>query len=53
MTWPPALAFASIVSERWAIWAGSKTVEVDSSHVAFISHVDETVELILAAISGS
>ena len=33
--------------------AGSVTVEIDSSHVAFISHPDETVDLIVAAVKGS
>ncbi|MHA3704672.1 alpha/beta fold hydrolase [Jatrophihabitans sp. YIM 134969] len=33
--------------------AGATTVEVDSSHVAFISHPDETVDLIVAAVEGS
>ena len=42
------------VAERaMAARAGSTTVEVDSSHVAFISHVDETVDLILAAVEGA
>ena len=33
--------------------AGSHTVEVASSHVAFISRPEETVELILAAVAGT
>jgi len=33
--------------------AGATTVEVDSSHVAMISHPDEVTELILAAVAGS
>ena len=46
-------AIPPVAERAMAARAGSTTVEVDSSHVAFISHVDETVELILAAISGS
>ena len=33
--------------------AGATTVEVDSSHVAMISHPDEVTDLILAAVAGS
>jgi pimeloyl-ACP methyl ester carboxylesterase len=33
--------------------AGATTVEVDSSHVAMISHPDETTALILAAVAGT
>ena len=32
--------------------AGATTVEVDSSHVAMISHPDEVTDLILAAVAG-
>jgi hypothetical protein len=33
--------------------AGAHTVEISSSHVAFISHPQETTDLILAAVAGS
>jgi hypothetical protein len=33
--------------------AGAHTVEISSSHVAFISHPQETTDLILAAVQGS
>ena len=46
-------AIPPVAERAMAARAGSHTVEVDSSHVAFISHVDETVELILAAVNGS
>jgi len=32
--------------------AGATTVEIDSSHVAMISHPDEVTDLILAAVAG-
>jgi len=43
---PPALERAM------AARAGATTVEVDSSHVAMISHPDEVTDLILAAVAG-
>jgi pimeloyl-ACP methyl ester carboxylesterase len=46
-------AIPPVAERAMAKRAGSTTVEVDSSHVAFISHVDETVDLILAAVDGS
>lgn len=35
-----------------AVRAGARTIEVASSHVAMISHPEETVDLILAACAG-
>jgi pimeloyl-ACP methyl ester carboxylesterase len=46
-------AIPPVAERAMAARAGSHTVEVASSHVAFISHPDETMELILAAIAGS
>jgi hypothetical protein len=33
--------------------AGAHTIEIDSCHVAIISHSQDTADLILAAITGS
>jgi pimeloyl-ACP methyl ester carboxylesterase len=46
-------AIPPVAERAMAARAGATTVEVDSSHVAFISHVDETVDLILAAVEGT
>ncbi len=46
-------AIPPVAERAMAARAGSETVEVDSSHVAFISHPDETVDLIVAAVKGS
>jgi pimeloyl-ACP methyl ester carboxylesterase len=46
-------AIPPVAERAMAARAGAHTVEVESSHVAFISHPDETVELILAAVAGS
>jgi pimeloyl-ACP methyl ester carboxylesterase len=46
-------AIPPVAERAMAARAGATTVEVESSHVAFISHPDETVELILAAVEGS
>jgi pimeloyl-ACP methyl ester carboxylesterase len=45
-------AIPPVAERAMAARAGSHTVEVASSHVAFISHPDETVDLILAAVQG-
>ncbi len=42
------------VSQRaMAARAGAHTVEVASSHGAFVSHPQETADLIVAAVEGS
>jgi hypothetical protein len=46
-------AIPPVAERAMAARAGSHTVEIDSSHVAFISHPQETVDLILAAVEGS
>jgi pimeloyl-ACP methyl ester carboxylesterase len=46
-------AIPPVAERAMAARAGAHTVEVESSHVAFVSHPDETVELILAAVEGS
>lgn len=46
-------AIPPVAERAMAARAGSHTVEVDSSHVAFISHPQETVDLIVAAVQGS
>ncbi|GAA4355989.1 alpha/beta hydrolase [Angustibacter luteus] len=46
-------AIPPVAERAMAARAGAHTVEISSSHVAFISHVDETVELILAAVEGT
>ena len=46
-------AIPPVAERAMATRAGANTVEISSSHVAFISHPDETVELILAAVAGS
>lgn len=45
-------AIPPVAERAMAARAGAHTVEVASSHVAFISHPAETVELILAAVAG-
>jgi pimeloyl-ACP methyl ester carboxylesterase len=46
-------AIPPVAERAMASRAGAQTIEVDSSHVAFISHPQETVDLILAAVEGS
>ena len=46
-------AIPPVAERAMAKRAGATTVEVDSSHVAFISHPDETVDLIVAAVEGT
>ena len=46
-------AIPPVAERAMAARAGSHTVEVDSSHVAFISHAQETVDLIVAAVQGA
>lgn len=46
-------AIPPVAERAMALRAGATTVEVASSHVAFISHPDETVDLIVAAVDGS
>lgn len=46
-------AIPPVAERAMAARAGSTTVEIASSHVAFISHPDETVELILAAVNAT
>lgn len=46
-------AIPPVAERAMAARAGAHTVEVSSSHVAFISHPQETVDLILAAVEGS
>lgn len=46
-------AIPPVAERAMAARAGATTVEVASSHVAFISHPDETVDLIVAAVNGS
>ena len=46
-------AIPPVAERAMAARAGATTVEVDSSHVAFISHPDETVDLIVAAVKGT
>ena len=46
-------AIPPVAERAMAARMGAQPVEIASSHVAFISHPDETVELILAAVQGS
>jgi pimeloyl-ACP methyl ester carboxylesterase len=46
-------AIPPVAERAMAARAGAHTVEVSSSHVAFISHPQETIDLILAAVQGS
>jgi pimeloyl-ACP methyl ester carboxylesterase len=46
-------AIPPVAERAMAARMGAHTVEIASSHVAFISHPDETVELILAAVQGT
>jgi len=46
-------AIPPVAERAMAARAGAHTVEVSSSHVAFISHPQETTDLILAAVQGS
>ncbi len=46
-------AIPPVAERAMAARAGAHTVEISSSHVAFISHPQETTDLILAAVQGS
>jgi pimeloyl-ACP methyl ester carboxylesterase len=46
-------AIPPVAERAMAARAGATTVEIASSHVAFISHPKETVDLILAAVQGT
>jgi pimeloyl-ACP methyl ester carboxylesterase len=46
-------AIPPVAERAMAARAGATTIEITSSHVAFISHPQETVDLILAAIAGT
>lgn len=46
-------AIPPVAERATAARAGAHTVEISSSHVAFISHPQETTDLILAAVQGS
>ena len=46
-------AIPPVAERAMATRAGAHTVEISSSHVAFISHPQETTDLILAAAAGS
>ena len=46
-------AIPPVAERAMAARAGATTVEIGSSHVAFISHPQETVDLILAAVQGT
>ena len=46
-------AIPPVAERAMAARAGAHTVEIGSSHVAFISHPQETTDLILAAVQGS
>jgi pimeloyl-ACP methyl ester carboxylesterase len=46
-------AIPPVAERAMAKRAGAHTVEIESSHVAFISHPQETVDLILAAVEGA
>ena len=46
-------AIPPVAERAMAARAGAHTVEISSSHVAFISDPQETTDLILAAVQGS
>jgi pimeloyl-ACP methyl ester carboxylesterase len=46
-------AIPPVAERAMAARAGAHTIEIESSHVAFVSHPDETVELILAAVEAT
>jgi pimeloyl-ACP methyl ester carboxylesterase len=46
-------AIPPVAERAMAARAGASTVEIDSSHVAFISHPKETVDLIVSAVEGT